>query len=393
MVFVTPSDFATCPCPTYPSVRLALFPGKGVEGILRAAKPDTVHIATEGPIGHAARSVCCRLGIPFTSSFHTLFPEYIRARVPFPVGWSYSYLRRYHGRAARTFVATPSLAERLRGRGFTNLAIWSRGVDTNLFKPDPKSFLPSPRPLSMYMGRVAVEKNVEAFLDLDLPGTKYVVGDGPDLNGLRSRYPDVRFVGQKLGDELAAHVAAADVFVFPSLTDTFGLVMLEAMACGVPVAAFPVTGPLDVGSAREDRRAGPRPARRRNRCSGARPQRLCRVRQATHLAGVDPALRFAAGARRPTPLARRLSQRGSLRARTGLPSAVFIAVGPPFRTAQSAASPPRAPAGYCRWRSRAGAPRSRVSASPDRLRPSGVPPAGLAPAVLHRVFLTFTSAP
>ena len=245
-VFVTPLDFATCPCPSYPSIRLALFPGKGVEGILRAAKPDTVHIATEGPIGHAARSVCCRLGIPFTTSFHTLFPEYIRARVPFPVGWSYSYLRRYHGRAARTFVATPSLAGRLRNRGFTNLAIWSRGVDTNLFKPGPKSFLPGPRPLSMYMGRVAVEKNIEAFLDLDLPGTKYVVGDGPDLHSLGKRYPDVRFVGQKLGKELAAHVAAADVFVFPSLTDTFGLVLLEAMACGVPVAAFPVTGPLDV---------------------------------------------------------------------------------------------------------------------------------------------------
>ena len=245
-VFVTPLDFATCPCPSYPSIRLALFPGKGVEGILRAAKPDTVHIATEGPIGHAARSVCCRLGIPFTTSFHTLFPEYIRARVPLPVGWSYSYLRRYHGRAARTFVATPSLAERLRNRGFTNLAIWPRGVDTNLFKPGPKSFLPGPRPLSMYMGRVAVEKNIEAFLDLDLPGTKYVAGDGPDLHSLGKRYPDVRFVGQKLGKELAAHVAAADVFVFPSLTDTFGLVLLEAMACGVPVAAFPVTGPLDV---------------------------------------------------------------------------------------------------------------------------------------------------
>ena len=148
-------------------------------------------------------------------------------------------MRRYHGRAARTFVATPSLAERLRGRGFTNLAIWSRGVDTNLFKPGPKSFLPGPRPLSMYMGRVAVEKNIEAFLDLDLPGTKYVVGDGPDLHSLGKRYPDVRFVGQKLGKELAAHVAAADVFVFPSLTDTFGLVLLEAMAAASRWRRFP----------------------------------------------------------------------------------------------------------------------------------------------------------
>ena len=245
-LFVTPSDFTTFPCPTYPSIRLALRPRKGVERILRDFEPDSVHIATEGPVGHAARSFCCRAGIPFTTSFHTLFPEYIRARIPFPVNWSYAYLRRYHGRAARTFVATRSLAEHLRERGFDNLAIWARGVDADLFKPGPKSFLPGPRPLSMYMGRVAVEKNVEAFLELDLPGTKYVVGDGPDLQGLRSGYPDVRFVGQKLGADLAAHVAAADVFVFPSLTDTFGLVMLEAMACGVPVAAYPVTGPLDV---------------------------------------------------------------------------------------------------------------------------------------------------
>ncbi len=245
-LFVTPSDFTTFPCPTYPSIRLALFPGRGVERILRTFQPDSIHIATEGPLGHAARSTCGRLRVPFTTSFHTLFPEYIRARVPFPVSWSYGYLRKYHGSAARTFVATRSLANHLREQGFRNLAIWARGVDTNLFKPSPKSFLPGSRPLSMYMGRVSVEKNIEAFLSLDLPGTKYVVGDGPDLPSLRFRYPDARFVGQKLGDELAAYVAAADVFVFPSLTDTFGLVMLEAMACGVPVAAFPVTGPLDV---------------------------------------------------------------------------------------------------------------------------------------------------
>ena len=201
-------------------------------------------------------------------------------------------MRRYHGRAARTFVATPSLAGRLRNRGFTNLAIWSRGVDTNLFKPGPKSFLPGPRPLSMYMGRVAVEKNVEAFLDLDMPVTRYVVGDGPDLNGQRSRYPDVRFVGQKHGEELAAHVAAADVFVFPSLTDTFGLVMLEAMACGVPVAAFPVTGPLDVvqhgktGMLDRDLRAAVIGALR------ARPQRLCRVRPSNTLGWSGPVASF-----------------------------------------------------------------------------------------------------
>ena len=245
-LFVTPSQFRTWPCPTYPSIRLALFPGRGVERTLRAFRPHAVHIATEGPIGHAARSVCSRLGVPFTTAFHTLFPEYLRARVPLPLGWSYAWLRRYHGSAARTLVATPSLAERLRERGFENLALWTRGVDTTLFRPGSKSFLPGPRPVSLYMGRVAAEKNVEAFLALDLPGVKYVVGDGPDRRGLESRYPGVRFVGQKQGDELAAHVAAADVLVFPSLTDTFGLVLLEAMACGVPVAAFPVTGPLDV---------------------------------------------------------------------------------------------------------------------------------------------------
>lgn len=245
-LFVTPSDFISLPCPTYPSIRLALFPGRDVRRILREFTPHAVHIATEGPIGHAARAFCRRLGVPFTTAFHTLFPEYIRARLPFSPDWSYAYLRSYHRDAIRTLVATPSMAEHLRSRGFRNLAIWSRGVDTALFKPGPKSFLPGARPLSLYMGRVAREKNLEAFLELDLPGTRYVVGDGPDLRRLRSRYPDVRFVGQKLGPDLAAHLAAADVFVFPSLTDTFGLVLLEAMACGVPVAAFPVAGPLDV---------------------------------------------------------------------------------------------------------------------------------------------------
>ena len=204
--------------------------------------------------------VCCRLGIPFTTSFHTLFPEYIRARVPLPVGWSYSYLRRYHGRAARTFVATPSLAERLRNRGFTNLAIWPRGVDTNLFKPSPKSFLPGPRPLSMYMGRVAVEKNIEAFLDLDLPGTKLrggrtvrtctVWGKGTRTSGSSDR--NSARSSRRTWPRLTCSV-------FPSLTDTFGMVLLEAMACGVPVAAFPVTATVGRGSERKDRRVGSRP--------------------------------------------------------------------------------------------------------------------------------------
>lgn len=244
--FVTPQAFNTYPCPTYPSIRLALFPKKGVLRALSQFRPHAVHIATEGPIGHAARSLCCDLEIPFTTSFHTQFPEYIRARVPFPVNWSYGYLRRYHSRASRTLVATKSMQSRLQTKGFNNIAIWSRGVDTSVFRPGLKANLSGRRPISMYMGRVAAEKNIEAFLDLDLPGTKYVVGDGPDLQRLQAKYRDVKFVGQKLGEDLVAHVAAADVFVFPSLTDTFGLVLLEAMACGVPVAAFPVTGPIDV---------------------------------------------------------------------------------------------------------------------------------------------------
>lgn len=243
---ITPLDFTTYPCPTYPSIRLALFPKRGVRRTLQAFRPQAIHIATEGPIGHAARALCCNLSLPFTTSYHTQFPEYVRARFPVPINWSYAYLRRYHGRAARTMIATRSMQRMLQERGFKNLDIWARGVDSTLFRPGLKSYLSGPRPISMYMGRVAVEKNIEAFLNLDLPGSKYVVGDGPDLEQLRARYRDVQFVGQKLGQELTAHIAAADVFVFPSLTDTFGLVLLEAMACGVPVAAFPVSGPIDV---------------------------------------------------------------------------------------------------------------------------------------------------
>jgi glycosyltransferase involved in cell wall biosynthesis len=245
-LFITPQDFRTYPCPTYPSIRLAVWPGKGVRERLVMSRPQAVHIATEGPIGHAARALCLRKGVPFTTSYHTQFPEYLRARFPLPVDWSYAYLRRYHGVAARTMISTRSMREQLERRGFKNLAIWARGVDSDVFRPGPKSFLSGRRPIVMYMGRVAVEKNVEAFLNLDLPGSKYVVGDGPDLELLRRRYPQVVFTGQKTGQELTAHLAAADVFVFPSLTDTFGLVLLEAMACGVPVAAYPVTGPIDV---------------------------------------------------------------------------------------------------------------------------------------------------
>jgi glycosyltransferase involved in cell wall biosynthesis len=246
VLFITPAGFATYPCPTYPSIRLALFPKKHVCRLLQEFQPQAIHIATEGPLGHAARALCLERSVPFTTSYHTQFPEYIHARFPIPVKWSYAYLRWYHGRAARTMVATKSMQRVLEARGFKKLEIWARGVDTTMFQPGPKTFLPDRRPITMYMGRVAIEKNIEAFLNLDVPGSKYVVGDGPDLERLRRQFAHVTFTGQKVGQELTAHLAAADVFVFPSLTDTFGLVLLEAMACGVPVAAYPVTGPVDV---------------------------------------------------------------------------------------------------------------------------------------------------
>lgn len=243
---VAPADFRTIPCPTYPEIRLALWPGRAVTRTLDEYAPQAIHIATEGPLGHASRRYCLRRGLKFTTSLHTQFPEYLRARAPLPLAWSYAYLRRFHGPAARTLVPTLSQKQRLEDRAFGHLCVWSRGVDVSVFKPQPRRAFDLPAPIAMYMGRVAVEKNIEAFLGLDLPGSKVVIGDGPDLNKLRAAYPQARFLGRKLGQELAECVAGADVFVFPSRTDTFGLVLLEAMACGVPVAAYPVTGPLDV---------------------------------------------------------------------------------------------------------------------------------------------------
>ena len=243
---VTPKGLRTVPLPTYPSIRLAVLPGKNVRKMLGRFAADAVHIATEGPLGLAARDYCKKAGLAFTTSYHTQFPQYVRMRFPIPLTVCYGLLRWFHSAADRTLVATETQRQDLLSRQFKNLAIWSRGVDTNLFRPRDKSFLPDPRPISMYMGRVAVEKNIEAFLALDIPGTKYVVGDGPNLATLTKRYPQVRFTGFKFGEELASYVAAADVFVLPSRTDTYGLVLLEAMACGVPVAAYPVTGPIDV---------------------------------------------------------------------------------------------------------------------------------------------------
>ncbi len=243
---VHPGDFRTIPCPSYPTIHLAVAPGREVARRLREFRPDAVHVATEGPLGHAARSWCLREGMAFTTSFHTQFPEYIRLRAPVPMSWTYAWLRRFHSPARCTLVPTASVQLRLQDRGFDHIRVWPRGVNTNLFKPRGKQGLPMPRPIFMYMGRVAVEKNIEAFLRLDLPGSKVVVGDGPDLDRLAREYPAAFFTGFIYDDELVTHLDAADVFVFPSLTDTFGIVLLEAMACGVPVAAFPVTGPIDV---------------------------------------------------------------------------------------------------------------------------------------------------
>ena len=244
--FITPEGFRTFPCPTYPEIRLSLGAGKEVGRRIERIDPDYIHISTEGPLGLAARSHCHKRKLEYTTAYHTQFPEYVRARAPIPLAAGYAFMRWFHGGGCRTMVGTRHLMSLLRSRGFERLALWGRGVDVDLFKPRDKTFLSAPRPISMYMGRVAVEKNIHEFLDLDLPGTKFVVGDGPALEDLRKRYPNVRFTGYKMGVELAQHLAAADVFVFPSRTDTFGLVLLEAMACGVPVAAYPVTGPLDV---------------------------------------------------------------------------------------------------------------------------------------------------
>jgi len=252
VVLVTPEHFRTIPCPSYPEIRLALRPGGKVARMIAAAQPCAIHIATEGPLGWAARRACLRRRLPFTTAYHTKFPEYIQARWRVPLPLSYAVMRRFHGASQRVMVATQGIEDELKARGFGNIGRWSRGVDTELFRPRPEAkgedgpFAGLARPVHLYVGRVAVEKNVEAFLAADLPGSKVVVGDGPQLEELRRRYPEVRFAGAKVGEELARHYAAADIFVFPSRTDTFGLVLLEALASGLPVAAYPVPGPLDV---------------------------------------------------------------------------------------------------------------------------------------------------
>jgi len=247
---ISPNLFTTLPCPTYPEIRLSLLPGQRVRAMLDEFRPDAIHIATEGPLGSAARRYCLRNDLPFTTAYHSKFPEYIHARAPIvPLSLLYRWIRGFHAPSSRVMVPSHSVHDELAAKGFANLRPWSHGVDTEIFKPGPKDYIAHlnlPRPIHLFLGRVTVEKNLPAFLDLELPGSKIVVGSGPARESLMAKYPHVPFFIADGDAELAQYYNAADVFVFPSLTDTFGLVMLEALACGIPVAAFPITGPKDV---------------------------------------------------------------------------------------------------------------------------------------------------
>jgi glycosyltransferase involved in cell wall biosynthesis len=243
---IAPDRFRTIPCPTYPDIQLSLARPAQIASAIEEARPDFIHIATEGPLGMLARRYALARRRAYTTSYHTKFPEYVAARAPVPVAWTYAIVRRFHNSGVGCMVATPSLERELAARGFRNLMRWTRGVDLDLFRPRPGADPGLPRPVFLYVGRVAVEKNLEAFLKLDLPGSKAVVGDGPARPALSRAFPQAHFLGEKRGEALAEAYAAADVFVFPSLTDTFGNVLVEALASGLPVAAFPVTGPRDV---------------------------------------------------------------------------------------------------------------------------------------------------
>ena len=247
---VSPDQFTTIPLPTYPEIKLAIGAYEKVQQRFKLFEPEAIHIATEGPIGLAARRICLEWKLPFTTSYHTRFPEYVSARLPLPLAAGYAYMRWFHKPSGRLMVATNSMCEELAAHGFHNISLWSRGVDTGMFHPrregDPDIFADLAHPIWLYVGRIAVEKNIDAFLAVDLPGTKVLVGDGPQRAELEIKYPEAVFRGARFGDDLAAHYACADVFVFPSLTDTFGLVILEAWAAGTPVAAFPAPGPIDM---------------------------------------------------------------------------------------------------------------------------------------------------
>ncbi len=243
---ISPQSFRTIPCPTYPDIRLSLFPGRSVAQQIGRFAPDALHIATEGPLGMAARSWAVKHDFPFTTAYHTRFPEYVKARFSLPLAWTYRFLRWFHGPSQAVMTPTPVVMADLSRYGFKNVVLWGRGVDLEIFQPRSVQRLNTKPPIFLYVGRVAVEKNVEAFLQLDLPGSKWVAGEGPAVAQIRQQYPDVNFLGVLDQAQLAEVYSSADVFVFPSKTDTFGLVLLEAMACGCPVAAYPVTGPLDV---------------------------------------------------------------------------------------------------------------------------------------------------
>ena len=249
VLVISPDDYPNFPCPTYPEIRLAMTTRLAVGQRIERFAPDAIHIATEGPLGLAARRHCLKHGRIFTTAYHTQFPDYVARRTPLPAAAIWPYIRRFHRDSAGIMVATASIAATLRDQGLSHLRDWSRGVDLAQFSPDlspPALFADLPRPIQLYVGRVSTEKNIEAFLANPHPGSKVVVGDGPALDRLRRRFPEAHFVGRKSGCDLAAHYAGADVFVFPSLTDTFGLVMIEALACGTPVAGYPVTGPIDI---------------------------------------------------------------------------------------------------------------------------------------------------
>ncbi len=243
---LSPEGFRTFPMPTYPEIPLAVLPGREVARRMCEFDAEAIHIATEGPLGSAARGYCLKNRLAFTTAYHTCFPEYVKPRFGVPLGITYAFMRRFHAASSAVLVATPAIRDLLEVRGFANVVDWGRGVDTELYHPVADRVTEHPRPVFLYVGRVAVEKNLPAFLSLDLPGTKVVVGDGPQRRELERDFSDAVFVGTKSGTELASYYQRADVFVFPSRTDTFGLVLVESMACGTPVAAFPVRGPIDV---------------------------------------------------------------------------------------------------------------------------------------------------
>jgi glycosyltransferase involved in cell wall biosynthesis len=269
--YITPLEFLTMPCPTYPDIGLSVFAKRKVFARLDAFRPDALHLSTEGPLGLAARAWAVRHDHPFTTAYHTRFPEYVHARLRIPYSWTYSYLRWFHGASKAILAPTDVVRQDLDRWGFKNVRVWSRGVDHTIFYPRAVNKLQTQPPIFLYVGRVAVEKNIEAFLELDLPGSKWVAGEGPAAARLKRRYPHVNYLGVLTQHELADVYASADVFVFPSKTDTFGLVLLEALACGLPVAAYPVTGPLDVigsspaGALHEDLRTACLAALRLNR--------------------------------------------------------------------------------------------------------------------------------